>query len=428
MPKSFPNLNKNYKWSVLFILTFVYALNYFDRQLIVILQESIKKDLLLSDTQLGLLSGLAFAIFYCTLGVPIAQLADRSNRRNIVAGALAIWSVMTAITGYAQSFIHMLLIRVGVGVGEAGGSPPSHSIISDYFPIEKRATAFAIYSTGLYLGLTMGFLLGGWLDEYLGWRSTFILLGLPGILLAISLLFLVKEPPRGLSEKTPVIVKNRKIKEVFQFLISRKTFIYISCAGAIHSFVGYAFANWMPPFLARVHGMNSMEIGIWLAFAIGLGGGIGAFFGGVLADKLGQKDRRWYMWIGVWAILITLPFSFYTLFSNNKTLALLCYFIPNILFAVTMGPCLSTLQGIVGVNMRALTSAIYYFIINIIGLGLGPLTVGALSDLLLPNFGNESLRWSLFVVGFLEFAALYYFYKAAQTIEQDLDNVSGFLE
>ena len=432
MPKRVTNhqstshqFSKNYKWYVLFILTLVYALNFFDRQLIVILQEPIKADLGLSDTQLGLLSGFAFAIFYCLVGVPIARYADNNNRRNVVGISLAVWSFMTAITGYVQSFLHIFLVRIGVGVGEAGGNPASHAMISDYFPPQKRATAFAIYATGIYIGLFLGFTMGGVLESAFGWRKAFIYLGLPGILFAIFLFLTVKEPPKGYSEKKELREEKQSFREVLQFLFSRKTFVFLSLGSALHSFVGYGFANWMPSFLIRVHGMTLIEAGFWLAISVGIGGALGAFSGGLIVDKLAKRDRRWYVWISIVAIIVTLPFSLYTLFSDNTIAAIICYFIPNVLFALNMGPIITVAHGIVPVKMRAMTSAVYYLVINIVGLGFGPLAVGALSDFLLPIYGSESLRYSLFFVSIIYSFSIYFFYKAAQTLEWDLDNALG---
>jgi len=192
-----PTYSGGYRKYVLLALTGVYIFNFIDRQILVILQESIKAELDLSDTQLGLLTGFAFAIFYVTLGLPVARLADRSNRRNIITIALTIWSAMTAISGLASNFVQLLLARIGVGIGEAGGSPPAHSMISDYYPKNKRATALAIYSTGIYIGILLGYLLGGWLDEYFGWRRALMVLGVPGVIYAVIFYFTVQEPPRG---------------------------------------------------------------------------------------------------------------------------------------------------------------------------------------------------------------------------------------
>jgi MFS family permease len=417
------HFSENYKWYVLFILTLVYALNFFDRQLIVILQEPIKAELNLSDTQLGLMTGLVFAIFYSIMGIPIARFADSNNRRNVIGIALAIWSLLTALTGYVQSFFQMLLVRIGVGIGETGGTPPSHSIIADYFPMEKRATAYAIYTMGVYFGLFLSFILGGYLESTIGWRNAFIYLGLPGILFAVFLVMTVKEPPRGYSEKGKNKIASKSVKETFQFLMTRKTFILVTIGSALHSFVGFGFANWMPSFLMRVHGMTLIEAGFGLAIAVGIGGALGALTGGILADRLIKKNRRWYMWLALITIITTVPFSLYTLFSSNGTAAVYCYFIPNFLFSFNTGSIIAVILGIVSFNMRATTSAIYFLVQTLVGMGLGPLVVGFLSDYFEPTYQETSLRYALFIVSLFYFISGYFYWKASFHLERELDEM-----
>ncbi len=415
-----PLFSEKYKWYVLFMLTVVAALSYFDRQLVVILQEPIKNELGLSDTQLGLMTGLAFAIFYCLVGIPIARYADRNNRRNVIGASLAIWSFMTAITGFVMNFSQMLLARIGVGIGEAGGAPSSQALISDYFPKEKRATAFAIYATSVYIGLFLGFSMGGLLETSFGWRQTFMLLGVPGIIFSIIFIIGVKEPPRGYADGVVDTKAQPGFKESIQLLFSKKTYKYILAASALHSFVGYGFANWIPSFFIRVHEMTVLEVGFWLAISIGVGGGIGAISGGFIVDKLIKRDQRWYLWIGIVSIILTLPFSFYTLLTDNKTGAAMCYFIPNVLFSLNMGAILTVTQGVVGAEQRALSSAVYYFVLNLIGMGLGPLAVGMLSDYLMPTYGQFSLRYALFIVSIVYTICIYFYWKAGEHLEEDM--------
>lgn len=418
-----PIYSERYKWFALIMLTLVGTFSFFDRQLIVILAEPIKQDLDLSDTQMGLMTGMAFAIFYCVMGIPIARFADTSNRRNIVVASLAIWSFMTSITGYVQGFTQMLLARIGVGIGEAGGTPSSQAMISDYFPIEKRPIAFAIYASGIYFGLFLGFALGGYFAETLGWRKAFQLVGLPGILFAILVYFTVKEPPRGYSETTPISKNIQGLKSALLFLYSRKTFVYICAGASLHSFVGYAFAIWIASFFQRVHGMGIAEVGMALAISIGLGGAVGTFSGGYIVEKLAKKDRRWYMWISIVAIILTIPFSTFILVTNNGPLAAACYFIPNVLFSLNMGAVLTVTQAVVGVNMRALAGAVYYFIINLVGMGFGPLLIGSVSDHLIPTYGDQSLRFALLGVTVIYIFSIYFYYKASETLEAEMDNV-----
>src|ERR1700750_3011085 len=273
-------LYRNY---VLAMLTLVYVFNFIDRQVLVILQESIKKELHLSDTQLGLLSGFTFAIFYVTLGIPIARLADKGNRRNVVTISLAIWSLMTAFSGLAKNFIQLLLARIGVGVGEAGGSPPAHAMISDYFPPEKRSTALSVYSTGIYFGVLIGFLMGGYLNQHLGWRTAFFVLGIPGLIFSLLFYTTVKEPAKGATDANTMIANEApSLGEVLRLLYSTKTFVYLAMASGLHVFCIYGLLNWAPSFLSRLHGMKNVDIGVSLGLIYGLGGAAGTYPGGYL--------------------------------------------------------------------------------------------------------------------------------------------------
>ena len=379
----------------LVILTGAYCFNFIDRQLLSILQESIKLDLGLSDSQLGLLTGFAFAMFYVTAGIPIARWADRGNRRNIVALAIGTWSFMTAISGLAQNYLQLFLARIGVGIGEAGGSPPSHSIISDIFPPERRASAMAFYSTGVNIGILFGFLLGGWLNEFFGWRIAFAVVGIPGILMAGIIRFTLKEPIRGLNENKTVSEELVPFRDVVALLWSRRSFRHMAFATGLNSFAAYATVNWQASFFIRSHGMTTGELGTWLAVSSGLLGAIGVFGGGVLADKLAPRDKRWYMWLPALVGFISLPFFIFSFLASNQYLALTLGFVPGLLFNVYLGNTIATTHALVGARMRATASAILFFTLNIIGLGLGPTSVGILSDYLAPTLGIESLRYAI---------------------------------
>jgi len=406
------------------VLTGVYTFNFIDRQILVILQEPIKADLGLSDTQLGLLTGLAFAIFYVTLGIPIARWADKSNRKNITSLALVIWSGMTAVSGFAQNFTHLLLARIGVGVGEAGGSPPAHSIISDYFPPEKRATALSIYSTGVYIGVFLGFIVGGIIGQKYGWRMAFWILGVPGILYAFVVYFTVKEPLKGMSDiASDHKVDSYSFKEGLKILLSKKTFIFVALGTGFHTFVNYGMGNWFPSFLARMHGMDTMSIGIWMGMSVGIGGGIGTFVGGYLADRLRHKDLRWYCWISAWSnLLLMIPLAI-LFFHGNTNLVIAVTFLTNFLGALYLGPSIAVAHSLVNAKMRAFASAILFFTLNLIGLGLGPLAIGMLSDYLTPMYGDEGLRWAMTISFGAAFMAMLMFYKASQTYREDLKEV-----
>lgn len=409
-------------WYALVVLTVVYSFNFIDRQLLAILQESIKADLSLSDSQLGLLTGFAFAIFYVTAGLPIARWADRSNRRNIVSLSLFIWSFMTALSGFVQNFAHLLLARIGVGIGEAGGSPPSHSIISDIFPPNRRATAIGFYSMGVSIGILFGFLAGGWLNEFFGWRVAFLVVGGPGILLAIIVRFTLAEPIRGLHDAPSADSdKSPSFGEVLKILWTRPSFIHIALGAGLNAFCGYATANWTASFMIRSHGMSTGELGTWLSMIIGVGGAIGVFGGGMLADKLSVTDKRWYVWLPSIAGFLILPFMIFVYLVDSPYMALGLSIIPGLLFQVYLGNTIATTHALVGPRMRATASAILFLILNIIGLGAGPWVVGFLSDLLAPSMGAESLRYAMLYAlpPVMTWSAIHY-WLAARTLNEDI--------
>ncbi|GAA4100245.1 MFS transporter [Zhongshania borealis] len=406
------------------VLTIVYSFNFIDRQLLAILQESIKADLGLKDSHLGLLTGFAFAAFYVTAGIPIARWADRANRRNIVALAVFIWSFMTSISGLAQNFVQLLLARIGVGVGEAGGSPPSHSMISDIFPPQKRATAMGLYSSGVNIGILFGFLLGGWLNEFFGWRVAFVVVGMPGILLAIVVRFTLSEPKRGQSEARVASTTQPSLTEVLSVLWTRPSFRFLSMGAALNAFAGYATANWTASFMIRSHGMTTGELGTWLAVILGLGGAVGVIAGGYISDKLGRSDKRWYMWMPTLALIVGLPFTVAAFTVDEKYTALMCLIIPGIVMNSYLGNVIAMTHGLVGLSMRATASAVLFFIINIIGLGLGPWSVGILSDVLTPTLGASALGMALFyIVPPIMVLSALCFYCASRKLQKDLSLV-----
>ena len=420
-PGSNPYASQKTTYYALGLLTVVYSFNFIDRQLLAILQESIKADLLLSDGQLGLLTGFAFAVFYVTAGIPIARWADRSNRRNIVALALFTWSFMTALSGLVQNYIQLLLARIGVGVGEAGGSPPSHSIISDIFPPQQRASALGFYSTGVNIGILFGFLFGGWLNEFFGWRVAFMVVGLPGILLAVLVRFTLAEPVRGLAEQRTVADTQVPISEVLRLLWSRMTFRHFALGAALNAFAGYSTSSWSASFFIRSHGMSTGELGTWLALIMGLGGTIGVFFGGYIADRLAPRNQRWYAWLPALAGFISVPFAAVVYLVDSPYVALSLAVVPGLLHNVYLGNTLAVTHGLVGLRMRALSSALLFFILNIIGLGAGPWMVGMLSDYLTPTLGDEALRHAMLylIPAMLTWSSLH-FLLAARSLPQDL--------
>jgi predicted MFS family arabinose efflux permease len=419
---SHKEVSNAYRNFVLVMLTFVYVFNFIDRQLLVILQESIKKELSLSDTQLGMLSGLTFALFYVTVGIPIARWADKGNRRNIVAISLGLWSIMTGLSGMARNFVHLLLARIGVGVGEAGGSPPAHAMISDYFPPGKRATALSVYSTGIYFGMLIGFLMGGYLNQQLGWRTAFYVLGIPGVVFSLLFYAFVKEPKRGATDVSQSTAEH-SFPEVVKLLFSKPTFAFLSMATALHVFCIYGVLNWTPSFLARVHGMNNADIGVALGLILGSSGAIGTFVGGFLTDRYGRVNKQMYIRIPAYFTLSSIPFVFGALYLKDSAASLFCFGVVNFFYSSYLGPSIHVAHSLVPAQLRALTSAILFFVLNLIGLGFGPLIVGMISDMLTPTYGAEGLKFAMTGTVVVSFIAVMLFLASARKLPDDLKSV-----
>ena len=418
-----------YRNYALAILLLGYIVNFVDRSILSILLEPIKQDLDLNDTQLGLLGGLAFAIFYTTLGIPIAALADRWSRVKILSIAMVVWSAMTALCGLAQNFYMLLLARIGVGVGEAGASPPSHSLISDYFPVETRATALSIYALGIPIGSMIGNMVGGWGAEVLGWRHTFILVGLPGILVALIIWFTLREPPRGMADQVKTAPPKDdtpapNVKEVLGFLWAKTSFRHLAFAAGLHAFVGYGAGTWNAPFLLRNHDLPETEVGFWLALVYGIGA-IGTFFGGFMADKLSDKsgEKRWYLWVPAYSTILMVPFQLMAYLHGALWAVIPALAIVSILGGMYLGPSFAMTQALVTLRMRAVASAILLFTLNIIGMGLGPFFVGVASDLLEPQFGSDalSLRYALCLAVLVNVWAAIHYFIGARSLTGDLE-------
>ncbi len=413
------------------LLTVVYVVNFVDRQILSILLQSIKVDLGLSDFQLGLLGGTAFGIFYATLGVPIARIADFSSRKGVMTICLAIWSLMTAACGLAVGFWSLLLLRVGVGVGEAGGSPPAHSMLSDYYPPERRATALGVYSLGVPLGVLVGFMAGGWLDDTLGWRTAFMVAGLPGVGLALIVALTLREPPRGHSEPAGANLSAPvppSASEAARFLWRSRSFRHTAIGSGLYAFVGYSTTNWAPAFLVRTHGMSSTQIGVSLALIIGVGGAVGIYLGGVLADRLAADDVRWRSWVPAIATALALPFGFVVYTTSNTMLALAMLAPPTFFGLMYQAPALALGQSLATPAMRATAGAILLFAINIIGLAMGPAVTGLVSDALEPRFGEQSLGWAMLITSLAFAWSSLHFFLASRTVADDLEFARGATE
>ena len=407
---------------VLAILVIVYVFNFVDRQILSILLQPIKDELQVSDTAMGFLTGFAFALFYTFAGIPIARWSDRGTRRTIIAIGLAVWSAMTAASGLARSFVQLAIARVGVGVGEAAASPAAHSMISDLYPPERRATALAIYTMGANLGILLGMILGGWLNELFNWRVAFFVVGLPGLAMALIVRFTVPEPPRGQSEGAAATAGDLpSTGEVFEYMWGMRSFRHVSGAAALYAFAGYGFTIWAPTFLIRVHGMSTGEVGTWFGLIAGIGGAAGALLGGALCDRLGARDARWTMWVpAIGAVLGIPPLVAFLLWPT--AMGALLFYIPAIVFsAFYVGPTFSTTQTLAKLRMRALASAFILFVINLVGLGLGPQMVGILNDVLAGSFDDEAIRYSLLIVAVTNLWGVVHSLLAARTLRADLE-------
>jgi predicted MFS family arabinose efflux permease len=407
---------------VLVLLALLYTLNFLDRQVINILAESIKRDLGISDTQLGLLTGTAFGIFYSVLGVPIARLADRWSRVNIISVSLFVWSLLTALSGFAQNYVQLFLLRLGVGIGEAGGSPPAQSLISDYFPYSRRATAMAVFTLGVPLGSFFGFLIGGIVDDLWGWRVAFFVAGAPGLILVLLIKFTLREPTRGLADGVPPAAQGElpPLGPTLRGLFERRSYIRLVLGGTFGILMVYISGAWLPPFFIRVHHMSAGEIGTWLALSVGLGGAIGSIGGGWLSDRLRQRYARPEIAILAVSTALTCPLLLLTVLSPDLPLALTGLFLLNMFAFVWIGPTSATIQRVVPIRSRALAVGIQLSVANILSLTLGPPVVGYVSDLLRPDYGAESIRYALALASFAAFGGTACYLSAGRHVLGDI--------
>lgn len=417
---------KSYRTFVLILLTIVYGFNFIDRQIVGILAPFIQEDLSLTNTELGLLIGLAFAVFYTTVAIPIAWLADRYNRVNILSVALATWSGFTALTGLATNFVQIGLARMGVGIGEAGGSPPSHSIISDMYPKEERASALGVYAMGIPIGVMAAYFvtaaLIGTSSDDVNWREIFVFLGVSGILLAIIVKLVIREPVRGAME-----FNNQREITKPPFVESLKTLLRIPawwamCFGiAFGSFVSYSKSAFHTKYLVTLDPSFDFQT---LVIILGVINGItyagGAFFGARLADKWGKRDIRAYGWLPAISITLCLPIGIAAWWSPTVEMNLIFTSFFLLFMGIYLGPSFAIAQTLAPIHMRAMSTALFFFILNMIGLGLGPSISGWMIDLFNANYGNvESIRYAMTATSLMFIPSIISFLIVARKLPKD---------
>lgn len=398
------------------ILFCVSVLNFLDRYMFGILLPSIKTELSLSDTQLGFVTGVAFAIFYATMGIPIARLADRTTRRGVLSAAITMWSTMTVVTGLAQNLWQLSIARLLMGLGEAGATPPSHAIIGELFPRAKRGAALAIYGMGSPVGLMIGFMGGGWVSQHYGWRTALVVFGLPGLILALIVRLKLVEPPRAAAPPGPAANLVTVVKE----LLKRRAFVHNTIGGALYALLGLGTTAWAPSFFVRVHHMPIAEVGFWLAIVLGISQIGGMLTGGLISDKLGAKDVRWYPWTCMVAVIVAGPFFGLAFLAESATAGLAWLFVPFFLGQTKFGPQGAITQGIAESDRRAVAAAVFFMINGLAG-GLGAQIIGILSDRFRPEYGDRALGYAITAVAAtVSLWAAFHFWRASQTIRDDV--------
>jgi MFS family permease len=404
---------------VLFMLVVVYTFNFIDRQIVGILAVPIKADLGLTDGQLGLMGGLAFALFYTGLGIPVAMLADRYSRTWIMTVALTVWSAMTAVCGLATNFWQLFAARLGVGVGEAGGVAPAYSLIADYFPAGQRARALSIYSFGIPIGSAAGIVFGGIIASLIDWRWAFFIVGIAGVCVAPLFRLTVREPPRGQYDPYRSDRAAPGIRQIFSTLAAKPSFWLISLGASFSSMMGYGVFFWLPSFLVRSYGLTLLDASLFYGAVLLIGGLAGLWAGGWLGDRFGQGSRGEYARIPAIAFLATIPFYVLAVLSPTLTVSFFVLLAPTALGLVWLGPIISVIQHLVRPDMRATASAVFLFINNLIGIGLGTYAIGWLSDTLAVRFGEDSLRYSILAGTSFYLVAAALFFLAARHLARD---------
>jgi MFS family permease len=410
---------RRYARYVLGLLFAANVVSMLDRQVLTILVQPIQDELAISDTAMGLLTGLGFAFVYSLAGLPVARWADRGVRRSILAGGIVVWSALTILMGFAQGAGQLFAARMGLGVAQTTSGAPAQSLLSDYFPPERRGGAIAVLTIGGGVGIALALLMGGWVNQLYGWRTALMVAGLPGFLLALLVRLTLREPIRGAAEQGVVDSRRYSTRETLGYMWGLRSFRHILATSALHAFASLGTSVWLPTFLARAHALGSGEIGSWLAGVSALGM-IGTFLGGRLSDRLGGADPRWSMWLPAISTAVAIPFYALFLLSSTMPAGFGFYVFATFFGAMWAAPCFAMVQGLARVSMRATAAALLSLTLNLMGLGLGPLLVGVLSDWLTPEYGREALRYALLVLLVAHAWAGVHHLLAARTLREDL--------
>jgi len=411
------------------VLVAVGACNFIDRQILTILLQPIKRELGLSDTALGFLTGFGFAACFVIAGFPLARWADRGTRRSLIAVCVGLWSLMTMASGLVTSFGQLALARVGVAFGEAGSAPAIASLIADYYPSSRRARAMAIVFTGPAIGVFLGLMLGGWINQSFGWRSAFFAVGAPGLLLALIVHFVVAEPERGrVDARRDESVAHEPFRDVLRYFGALRTFRYLMLALACHSLTLFGWLAWAPTYLVRVHRLDTATVGLWMGLCGGVGIAVGNVIAGFVADRQARGDARWYLWVPALGSLIAMPSGVaFVLLGDPRaaTLAVVPFFV---MTSAWGAPTNALVQTLARPHMRGVAIAIMSVFVNILGLGLGPLLIGAMNDWLAPRFDLGAIRYSMLCAMLGLLLAAFCFLAAGRNVREDLERVRARLE
>ncbi|HXQ25398.1 MAG TPA: MFS transporter [Candidatus Acidoferrales bacterium] len=409
---------------VLAMLTAIYSLNFLDRTVITILIDPIKHDYHLSDKAMGFISGFGFVIFYSILAAPVARWADRGNRRSIITWGLVIWSGMTALAGIARNALQLTLSRFGVGVGEAAGTAPSASMISDLFPGGKRSTAMAVYQLGPVIGGFLGAFIGGWINHYYGWHDAFLVAGIPGLLVAVLFRLTVKEPARGNSELKTVSTHQQNLRETFRFMLGQRSYMLLLAGFCFTTFTQFGFGTWTAPFLGRIHHLNTAQIGTYVGTVRAIAGLVGTLLGGYLSDWAGRKNIRWRIYVSAISSMLAFPGVLLFVFSHSLFWCITGFTIVSAASPVHVGPIVAVSHSVVKVGMRAFSTSVIYLISELFGLGLGPFLIGVFNDHYRQRLGVDVIRYSMSTAALTTLIGGLLFCVAAQFLVRDIERTA----